>query len=68
MRQVIEKSFFDWSRDKTPRVQVRGLAAVLEQRAKAVAAVKASGTARFVWPSAEQKSFSRYMSRRISIS
>ena len=41
MRQVIEKSFFDWSRDKTPRVQVRGLAAVLEQRVKAVAAVKA---------------------------
>lgn len=68
MRQMIEKSFLDWSRDKTPKVQVRGLAAVLEQQAKAVAAVKSSGTARFVWPSAEQKSSSRYMSRRIGIS
>lgn len=68
MHQMIEKSFFDWSRNKTPRVQIRGLAAVLEQRDKAVAAVKASGTARFIWPSPEQKYSSRYISRRIGIS
>lgn len=65
MRQVIEKSYLDWSRDKNPRIQSRGLAAVLSQKAKIMENVKATGTTRCVWPTATVKSDSRYLSRRI---
>lgn len=68
MRQVIEKSFLDWSKNKAPKIQMRGLATILEQQAKATAAIKASSSARFLWPSAEEKGTSRYLSRRIGIS
>lgn len=68
MQQIIEKSFLDWKQEKTTKVQIRGLAAILEQRAKAVNIAKASGTTRFVWPTSEQKCSSRYMSRRIGLS
>ena len=34
MRQGIEKAFLDWSRDKNPKIQARGISAILAQRAK----------------------------------
>lgn len=68
MRQVIEKSFLDWSRDKTPRIQARGWAAVLEQKERAAALAKVSNSSRFVWPSSFEKGGSRYISRRIGLS
>lgn len=68
MQQIIEKSYFDWSRDKNPKIQAKGWAEILEQREKALAAARQSKSARFLWPSAEEKGNSRYMSRRISLS
>lgn len=68
MRQGIEKSFLDWSRDKNPHIQAKGIAAILSQKAKVIKNTKAAGTTRCVWPSASVKSDSRYLSRRIWMS
>lgn len=67
MRHVIEKSYFDWSREKNSRIQSRGIAAILSQRAKIIENTKSAGTTRCVWPSAV-KGDSRYLSRRVWMS
>lgn len=65
MRQKIEKALFDWSRDKNPRIQSRGIAALLAQRAKIAENTRAAGTTRCIWPAAPVKGETRYLSRRI---
>lgn len=68
MRQTIEKSFFDWSRDKTPRVQSRGIAAIIPQQVKNINAAKSANSTRCVWPSAVSKGDTRYLSKRVWMS
>ena len=63
MRKNIEKNFFDWRQDKTPKIQAKGSAAVL------LLSQKLSGQnltpSRCVWSSVSQKDSSRYLSRKI---
>lgn len=65
MKQGIEKAFLDWSRDKNPKIQARGISAILAQRAKVADNAKALGTTRCVWPNSFGQTESRYLSRRV---
>ena len=65
MRQKIEKALFDWSRDQSPRIQSRGIAALLAQRGKITENARTAGTTRCVWPTAPAKGETRYLSRRV---
>lgn len=68
MRQIIEKSFFEWSRDKTPRIQSRGIAALVQQQVRSTANAKGVSAGRCVWPAAMTKGETRYLSRRVWMS
>ncbi len=71
MRQMIEYSFLDWTREKSSRVQSRGITALLAQRVQTNLVVKtaqSSSSGRCTWPSATDKAGSRYLSRRIWVS
>lgn len=68
MRQGIEKTFFDWSRDKSPRIQSRGIAAIVQNPVKFSAGSRPVGTTRCVWPTSLAKGDTRYLSRRIWMS
>lgn len=68
MRQSIDKSFFDWSRDKSPKIQSRGIAAIVQHSIKEGQTGKSAGTTRCVWPTSLAKGETRYLSRRIWMS
>ncbi len=71
MRQMIEASFLDWTREKSPKIRSRGISAILAQRvqtAPAIKTTKAAGSSRCTWPSVAEKAGSRYLSRRIWMS
>ena len=68
MQQVIEKSFLDWSRSKNQKIQARGIAAILEQKAKIVAQNQMTQNSRCVWPSVFDNRETRYLSRKMWIS
>ncbi len=68
MRQKIEPALLDWSRNKNMRIQGRGIAALVAQKAKIIENTKAAGTTRCVWPDSSANSGSRYLSRRIWMS
>lgn len=67
MRQVIERSFFDWARNKGPKVQARGAAAVamFSQKIDAAGNVKINGSTRCVWSDMPIKTTTRYLTRRV---
>ena len=67
MRQVIEKSFLDWSREKNQKIQARGIEALLALKAKTITA-HSNANSRCVWPSVFENRNSRYLSRRMEIS
>ena len=64
MRQVIEKSFLDWSRDHNQKIQARGIEALLALKAKTITA-QSNANSRCVWPSVFEHRNSRYLSRRM---
>ena len=66
MRQVIERSFLDWSRGKNQRIQARGIEALLALREKAITA-QSNAKSRCVWPSVFENRNSRYLSRRMEM-
>ncbi len=68
MRDVVEKSFLDWSRDKNQRIRARGIAAILTQKMNSVDVSRRSISTKCIWPSYTTKSDSRYLSRRIWLS
>lgn len=68
MYQKIEKSFFDWSREKTPRVQSRGIAAIIPHQVRSGNNSELTHSTRCVWPSAISKGDTRYLSRRVWMS
>lgn len=68
MREVIEKSFLDWSRDKNQRIRARGIAAILTQKIKSSDSSYIPASTKCVWPSSTTKSDSRYLSRRVWLS
>lgn len=67
MRQVIKKSFLDWTRSKGPKIQARGVAAVamFSQKVDAVGNIQTSGTTRCVWSDMQSRSTSRYLTRKV---
>ena len=70
MRQLIERSAFDWSKDKSRRIMAKGVAAValLSNRTDANGNLVFSGSTRCVWNNLKSKSDSRYLNRRVWVS
>ena len=67
MRQLIERSAFDWSKDKSQRIMVKGVAAVamLSNRTDVHGNIVFNGSTRCVWNNLKSKSDSRYLNRRV---
>ena len=63
MRKNIEKNFFDWRQDKTPKIQAKGVAAMLMLSQKLGGQNQPSS--RCVWNSVSQKEAPRYLTRKI---
>ena len=70
MRQLIEKSAFDWSRGENKKILARGVAAmsVLSHKIDATGNLVLSGSSRCVWDNIRSKSDTRYLKRRVWIS
>ena len=70
MRQLIEMSAFDWSKDKNRRIMAKGVAAMamLSNRADSKGNLIFNGSTRCVWSNLKNKSDSRYLNRRVWIS
>ena len=70
MSQLIEKSAFDWTRDKDRRIMAKGVAAMsmLSRKVDANGNIVLNGPTRCVWNNLQTKSDSRYLQRRIWVS
>lgn len=64
MNKNIEKAFLDWRQGKTPRVQAKGVAAMIMLTQKNNLQNMASS--RCVWASSVSKSSPRYLTRKIA--
>ncbi|MBR1948544.1 MAG: hypothetical protein IKA30_01980 [Alphaproteobacteria bacterium] len=67
MRQLIEKSAFDWSKGKDKRILAKGVAAIamLSHRIDANGNIISTGSTRCVWDNLQYKSENRYLKRRV---
>lgn len=67
MRQVIDKSYLDWSRDKQKQIRAKGAIAVamLSQKNMVLGSSGVKSSARCVWPLAMAGDDSRYISKRM---
>ena len=67
MNQLIEKSVFDWSRDKNKRITAKGVAAIamLSHRIDSRGNIISNGSTRCVWNNLQCKTDSRYLNRRV---
>ena len=67
MKQFIEKSAFDWTKDKDRRITAKGVAAVsmLSRRIDANGNIVLNGSTRCVWNNIYGKSDSRFLHRRV---
>ncbi len=70
MNQLIEKSAFDWSKDKNKRIMAKGVAAmaILSRKVDAKGNIVLNGSTRCVWNNLQNRSDSRYLQRRVWIS
>ena len=70
MNQLLEKSAFDWTRDKNRRIMAKGVAAMamLSYKLDARGNIVTNGSTRCVWDNLQSKSDSRYLKRRIWVS
>ena len=70
MNQLIEKSAFDWTRDRNKRVMAKGVAAIaiLSHRIDSKGNIISNGSTRCVWNNLHGKSDSRYLNRRVWVS
>jgi hypothetical protein len=69
MKQLIEMSAFDWSKDKNRRITAKGVAAIamLSNRMDAKGNIVFNGSTRCVWNNLNNRSDSRYLKRRVWI-
>lgn len=70
MRQLIEKSAFDWSRGKDRKILAKGVAAmsILSHKIDATGNLVLNGSTRCVWENIRSKSDTRYLKRRVWVS
>ncbi len=70
MRQLIEKSAFDWSRGENKKIMAKGVAAIaiLSHKVDAYGNVISKGSTRCVWNNLQSKSDSRFLERRVWVS
>ena len=70
MRELIEKSAFDWSKDKNKRIMAKGVAAMamLSHRVDTNGNLISNGSTRCVWDNLQCKSDNRYLKRRVWVS
>ena len=71
MRQLIEKSVFDWSRGENKKVMAKGVVAmaILSHRVDVYGNVISKGSTRCVWDNnLQHKTDNRFLKRRVWIS
>ena len=70
MRQLIEKSAFDWSRGENKKVMAKGVAAmaILSHRVDVYGNLISKGNTRCEWDNLQHKTNHRFLKRRVWVS
>lgn len=70
MRQLIEKSAFDWSRGENRKIMAKGVAAIamLSHKVDSCGNIVSNGSTRCVWDNLQYKTDNRFFKRRVWVS